>query len=130
MSELEHSQCISLYFFETIKLKNLKNFRNHSVRYTSSIFSQQIIEHIYSSWLALSKLQGSPLEERLQGKNPYQRLHILRMIYSGSSWQPRLLASLLLQLEELRSPTVTGLAQSPSGRSEGKEMMALTTSRH
>ena len=43
------------------------------------------------------------------------------MISSGSSWQPRLPASLLLQLEELRSPTVTGLAQSPSGRSEGNE---------
>ena len=60
----------------------------------------------------------------------YQRLHILRMIYSGSSWQPRLPASLLLQLEESRSPTVTGLAQSPSGRSEGNEMMASNTSRH
>merc|ERR1712212_290178 len=64
-------------------------------------------KHLYifylSTWLVASRLQGSPLEERLP----------------GSSWQPRLLASLLLQLGVSRSPTATGLAQLLSGRSGG-----------
>ena len=74
MSELEHcialahSQCNSLYFFETIKLKNLKYFRKYSGIHTTYTYFQQIVEFILLTWLALSKLQGSPLEERLLGK--------------------------------------------------------------
>merc|ERR1711971_690820 len=62
----------------------------------------QLTTSKYASWQELSRPLASLPEERLP----------------GSSWPPRQLGSLPPPPEESRSPTDTGPAQSPSGRSE------------
>ena len=108
--------------FETIKLTNLLKFRKftfkcilrsspqNKLHSTSTRHGSHQADCKEVHWRKGSKVKFFPL-----GK-------ILIFSFSGSNWQPRPPASLHLLLGGLRSPTVTGLVQLPSGRSGGKGM--------
>ena len=72
-------------------------------------------------WLVLSRLHENLLEEKPPG-NPTVVPLCIALTFAGSSWQPRLQGSLLLQLGVSRSPTATGLALLLFGRSGGSEL--------
>ena len=72
-------------------------------------------------WLVLSRLHENLLEEKPPG-NPTVVPLCIALTFAGSSWQPRLQGSLLLQLGVSRSPTATGLALLLFGRSGGSKL--------